>query len=289
MLSILKKKISMLVKRINANGGIFGCFLIKDHFYHPIPHSNKLFKNEHFFNYQYLPPGFNLRVEEQKKLLSNLSTIGFNTSSVPKIGYYYTENGMFGYADSAAYFAIIKLFKPKKIIEIGAGNSTLVATMASTDSVQKTEITAIEPYPSDTLLKLSNKVRIVKKQVETLPLEFFDSLEANDILFIDSSHVIKTKNDVVYLYLEVLPRLKSGVLIQIHDISIPYEVHPAILREGFYWTEQYLLLAMLTHTTRYEILYAGYFMNKDHFDEVRKAFPEVIAGKCGGSFWLKIN
>lgn len=289
MISFMKQKAAALVQRINANGGIFGYFLIKDHFYQPIPHTKKLLENDSTFSYQYSPEGFDLRVEEQKQLLRNLSVADFKASNVHKDGHYYTENGMFGYADSAAYFSIIKMFKPNKIIEIGAGNSTVVATMAATALNKNIEITAIEPYPSSTLLKLSDKIDLIQQQVQKLPLNIFNTLEENDILFIDTSHVIKTKNDVVYLYLEVIPRLKRGVIIQIHDISLPYEVHPATFRAGFFWTEQYLLLAMLTHTTRYEILYAGYYMNKDHFDLVRKAFPDVIAGKCGGSFWIKVK
>lgn len=288
----LSRLITKIIAKINRNGGIFRFYFIREHFYQPIPNVKTLLASAATFLYQYAPPGFDLQLDNQKELLSKLSIADFKTTATPKEGFFYVNNGYFGYADSAAYFGIIKHYKPQRIIEVGAGYSTAVALMAAEvleKEGHKIRITAIEPYPRDILLEQEKKINIITKRVEYVPLETFDCLKENDILFIDSSHVIKTKNDVVHLYLEVLPRLKRGVLVQIHDISIPYEVHPAIFKAGFYWTEQYLLMAMLTHSQRYEVLYAGYYMNKDHYETVRKAFPDVDPGKSGGSFWIRIR
>jgi predicted O-methyltransferase YrrM len=183
---------------------------------------------------------------------------------------------------------MINSFKPQKIIEIGSGFSTQVAAIAKEFGKLKTEILCIEPYPRDELTILSEETILIEKKLEDVSLDLFLSLDKNDILFIDSSHVIKTKNDVVRIYLEILPVLKKGVIVHIHDISIPYEIHPAIFKAGYSWNEQYLLQALLTNSHRYNSLISGYYLTKDYFQFFNQIFKESISGSTGGSYWIEI-
>lgn len=126
--------------------------------------------------------------------------------------------------------------------------------------------------------------RLIKKPVENIELSFFDELEANDILFIDSSHVIRLMGDVLFLYLEVIPRLKPGVIIHAHDILLPKHILKEwIFKRHWFWTEQYLLWAFLSFNTKYEILFSAQYMKK-YTGELQSIFPGYWAG---GSFWFR--
>jgi hypothetical protein len=115
----------------------------------------------------------------------------------------------------------------------------------------------------------------------------FERLEAGDILFIDSSHVVKTGSDVNYLFLEVLPRLKPGVVIHVHDIFLPHEFPKAwVMDLHLFWTEQYLLQAFLTHNAEFEVLFANAYMGARHQTEMQRTFPRS-QWWGGGSFWLR--
>jgi predicted O-methyltransferase YrrM len=118
---------------------------------------------------------------------------------------------------------MIRKFRPKQIIEIGAGYSTLWSLSALTANGSPCMLTSIEPYPQDFLKHLKDKnFALIEKKVEHVPLTLFEALEANDILFIDSSHVVRIGGDVLYEVLEIIPRLKTGVRIHVHDIFLPY-------------------------------------------------------------------
>jgi hypothetical protein len=113
-------------------------------------------------------------------------------------------------------------------------------------------------------------------------------LGADDILFIDSSHVLRIGSDVQYLFLEVLPRLAPGVLVHIHDIFMPAE-YPRewVLTHGYFWTEQYLLQAFLTFNTSWEVIWAGSFMQLNHRESLACAFPQAVLDAMPGSFWIR--
>jgi hypothetical protein len=121
------------------------------------------------------------------------------------------------------------------------------------------QITCIEPYPYPALQTIDN-IQLLEDEVQNIPLSVFDQLEANDVLFIDSSHVIKIDGDVPYLFLEVLPRLKKGVVVHVHDIPFPYNVpYPPELwifgqQWPSFWNEAMLLQAFLCYNDAYEIL-----------------------------------
>ena len=273
---------------IISNGNVLGFFIIEDHFYNPIPNFKNLLADKNIFEYKY--PNVPIDIESQIDLLNSFKQYDSSLNKEYKCikGKFDQNNGSFGHDDSYLYFSMINSFKPQKIIEIGSGFSTQVAVIAKEFGSLNTEILLIEPYPREELTILSEETIIIEKKLEDVSLDLFLSLDKNDILFIDSSHVIKTKNDVVRIYLEILPVLKKGVIVHIHDISIPYEIHPAIFKAGYSWNEQYLLQALLTNSHRYNTLISGYYLTKDYFKYFNKVFEESISGNTGGSYWIEI-
>jgi hypothetical protein len=125
--------------------------------------------------------------------------------------------------------------------------------------------------------------RLIETKVQELDCDFFQQLNENDILFIDSSHVVKSAGDINYLFLRALPRLTSGVLVHIHDIRIPYEVPKLfILDQARFFTEQYLLHAFLIGNRDYEILWATYFMTRKFPEKISSVFRSSGGGKYAG-------
>ena len=166
---------------------------------------------------------------------------------------FYFGNVAFESVDAEVLYCTIRHFKPSKVIEIGSGFSTLLIAQASRYNRKEgkdLKLNVIDPYPRKVIENLPEISSLIKKRVQEIDFGFFQQLVSGDILFIDSSHVIKTGSDVNYLYLEALPGLKEGVVVHAHDIFIPME-YPEdwVLREHRFWTEQYL-----------EILWGGHYM-----------------------------
>jgi hypothetical protein len=200
---------------------------------------------------------------------------------------YYFNNSAFDGVDGLVYYCMIRDFNPKKIIEVGSGWSTKIAAQAALLN-GNTELISIEPYPQPFMQKLFPGLsKVIVNKVENIPIKFFDSLSSSDILFIDSSHTVKTGGDVNYLFLEILPRLKKGVIIHIHDIFFPFDYPPDwVLKEHRSWAEQYLLQAFLMFNHSYKILYSNSYMGYKHLKEVKNVFPNSPFYK-GGSIWIQ--
>ncbi len=174
---------------------------------------------------------------------------------------------------------MIRHFKPKRIIEIGSGNSTYCSALAirknkENDRNYDCEFIAIEPYPNETLKKgFPELTKLIPKKLQDVPLETFMNLKENDILFIDSSHVLYIGNDVKYEFLEILPRINKGVIIHIHDIFLPKEYPPVWIFNLFrFYNEQYLLQAFLTLNNNFKVIWAGKYMHLKHEEKLKKIF-----------------
>jgi hypothetical protein len=190
---------------------------------------------------------------------------------------------------------MIRHFKPRTIVEVGAGNSTYVSARACLMNQKDgniSDLVAIEPYPNDILKRgFPGLSTLITKKVEEVPLSFFSRLAENDILFIDSSHVARIGNDVPFLYLEVLPRLSKRVLVHIHDIFFPCE-YPKdwVLRDRRFYSEQYILQAFLCFNRTYEVLFSNYYMNLRFPDKMESVFRtprEFREYHFPSSFWMK--
>lgn len=276
-----------------------GFHVIRNYFYEPIPDTRTL--KDDLWQKPSDPVGIDFNANNQLKLLSLLvSKYKKEYENFPKfktgIPYqYYVNNVVFGPVDGEILYCLVRYFKPKRIFEIGSGFSTYLFAQAILKNKKENnkyncELVAYEPYPIKTLKSgFPGLTKLIPKQAQDIPLEEFNKLNENDILFIDSSHVIKIGSDVQYEYLEILPSLKKGVLVHVHDIFLPAE-YPKnwIIKEHRFWTEQYLLQTFLTFNDHFEILWAGGYMHLNHPDKLEEAFSSYKRTQSPpGSFWMR--
>lgn len=288
--SIRKIKISRLpfCKKILFKIGVFP---IRDHYYEPL------------FNPKYIKkpldkkrdlPGINWNIKEQINLLDKFQ---FN-NELKNIALSYVDdltfdfnNNAFGSGDAEYWYNIIRLKKPKTIIEIGSGNSTLIAIKAinknkEDNPVYKCEHICIEPFEMAWLEK--SGVSVIRKKVENINKKLFEQLEENDILFIDSSHIIRLQGDVLFEYLELLPILKIGVIVHIHDIFSPRDYPKEwIINEIRFWNEQYLLEAFLTSNCDWKIIGALNYLKNDYYEKLKEKCSYLTSEREPGSFYLQ--
>lgn len=207
---------------------------------------------------------------------------------------YYINNPSFLAGDGEFCYNIIRHFKPRKIIEIGCGYSTLICLKGEKKNEQTGAVaathTCVEPYEMPWLEQLP--VEVIRKKVEDIDVAFFLSLEANDILFIDSSHMIRPQGDVLFEFLEILPSLKPGVLVHIHDIFTPRDYPKEwIVDKHCMWNEQYLLEAFLCFNSQFRVLGAVNFLKHNHRKALEAKCPNTakMPDDEPGSFWIIRN
>lgn len=275
-----------------------GFFIIQNHLYQPIPDTRTL-KDELWLKQSELA-GINIDKGAMSNLLSQFSSkFKDEYESFPRTKtlipfQYYVNNRGFESVDGEIYYCMIRYFKPKRVIEIGAGNSTYLAAQALLKNKEEygidAELIAIEPYPNDTLRKgFLGLTKLIEAKVQKVDLSEFSKLKKNDILFIDSSHVLKIGSDVQYEYFEILPRLNKGVIVHIHDIFLPAEYPKKwVLRKHRFWNEQYLLQAFLIFNSVFEVLWGGSYMHLRHPEKLEETFSTYNRKKVWpGSFWMR--
>lgn len=201
------------------------------------------------------------------------------------------NNGFLPGLDIIGIYTFISEFKPKRYIEIGSGNSTKVAYKAKTEQKLVTEIISIDPMPRAEIDNLAS--RVIREPFENIDINILNELDKDDILFVDNSHRILPNSDSMVFYLEILPRLKKGVIVHIHDIYLPYD-YPQFMCDRFY-SEQYgLAMYLLAGPERYDTILPNYFISED------KELSDLISPiwnhdnlkeveKHGGSYWIRIN
>jgi hypothetical protein len=203
------------------------------------------------------------------------------------------ESQAYGVGDADMLYNVIRLFRPGKLLEIGSGDSTLMAQLAiaanrQSDPAYSCEHICIEPYEMPWLESIG--VNVVRERVENLRSDMFASLRENDILFIDSSHVIRPYGDVLKEYHEIVPRLAPGVIVHVHDIFTPRDYPARWLREERrLWNEQYLLEAFLAFNNAFEIMAAVNWLKHSHFEALAQAcgFLRELPEAEPGAFWFR--
>ena len=196
--------------------------------------------------------------------------------------------------DAAMYYALIRDLRPARIIEIGSGFSTRIAAEAAQRnraSGSPVELMCIEPFPQPRLTDAKLEITLIEKRVEEVDLALFEALHANDILFIDSSHAVKFGGDVCREFLEILPRLKPGVWVHVHDIFFPQD-YPArwLIDQRLAFTEQYLLEAFLAFNRQFAVRATLHWLKLDHPGAVAELCspPLQPEGDLGfSSFWMQ--
>ena len=250
-------------------------------YYSPLPTESVLVKNAARWNKPSALAGVNYDLDGLKRSLKRLvDKYGQEFNALPS----YSENRALGFGpgytqlDAMLLYMMVRELRPRRYLEVGSGLSTYYcsqAAAANANENQPLQITCIEPYPFEKLYSIPG-IQIIKDEVQNVPAEKFLELEAGDVLFIDSSHVVRLDGDVPYLFLEILPIIKPGVVIHVHDIPFPYNIpYPAehwILGTAenarywpVYWNEAMLLQAFLAFNREFEVIQATPLLR--HFDE----------------------
>jgi hypothetical protein len=263
-----------------------GLVIVPNHYYTPIADVNNLIQNKEGWAKRSAMPGIEMDIAAQADTLRSLVKPyepEFRGNATFKEG---TSKGFgpgFGYVEAQCLHGLLRALKPKKVIEIGSGVSTsclLHASALNELEGHHTQITCIEPNPSSFLrsIRSGGKIDLLESPVQNLDPDFFLRLEDGDLLFIDSTHAIKPGGDVIYLYLEVIPRLKPGVILHIHDIYVPYLYQRNLLQLGtFYqWSETALLLALLVGNSQLSVLMCLSLLHYDAPEVLASVFPEYI-------------
>lgn len=265
------------------------------HFYSPIPDFDDLRRREDELWLDEAPelPGVDLDLDRQIALLDRVSRFAsdfgypYDPPDPDAVRGFYEPNGMFERIDARMLFCLLRHFRPRRLIEVGSGFSTLLtADVNRTYFDGAIDITCIDPLPHAAVQRgVAGLGRLIPHRVQDVPLELFDALGPGDVLFIDSSHVVKTGSDAYRLYLQVLPRLAQGVLIHSHDVFLPFEYpKPWVLEEERAWNEQYLLHALLMHSQGLRILFSSTCGHKIFPDRVASVFGKPMKG---GSLWME--
>ena len=257
-----------------------GFDVIPNHYYQPIPNLKELEQRDWARPSEAV--GVDLNLQGQLDFLRTVvskhsKNLLFPEAPTGEEFDFHLNNGFYESCDAEFLYFMIQHLSPKRIIELGSGHSTRLMAKALRDSGRAghTEFVAIEPFPDRNLKNgVPGLTRQIEGKAQDIELEFYEQLEANDILFIDSSHVVKAKNDVVFEYLEILPRLKPGVFVHIHDIFIPSDYPRKWVVDCYkFWSEQYLLQAFLCFNWRFEVIWSASAMSMFHADELERCFP----------------
>ncbi len=205
---------------------------------------------------------------------------------------YDPSNDQFGPLDATLVRHIVRSLEPNRWIEVGSGHSTAALLDATDNLASRPRITAIDPYADRLRSTLRpgdlERLELIEEGVQGVPLETFQALEAGDVLFLDTTHVVRPGSDVVYEFLEVLPRLTPGVIVHIHDITYPFDVPDVWLEEGRIWCEPYLLRALLCDNPRFSILQWPGAVAALRPSALEEMLPPSITS-AGTSLWLQVN
>jgi hypothetical protein len=274
-----------------------GVHVTPNHYYGPVPDTRHLPAS--LWSQRLQSPGVDMRDAEQVALLQTFASSfraeygTFPMSPHAGMGKYYVKNGMFESVDGEILYCMIRHFRPKRLIEVGAGVSTVLSAQAvlrNASHGDPCEFVSIDPFPTSTLQAgLDGLSELLAKPVQEVGLDVFMQLARNDILFIDSSHVVRIGGDVLYELLEILPQLAVGVVVHLHDIFMPAE-YPKnwVLKNKRFWSEQYLLQAFLAFNREFEVLWGSSYMHLMHPEMLEAAFPSYRRDRWWpASFWIR--
>lgn len=298
-MAAISKLLHVLTKKMFPFWEHVGVHVTPVHFYEPVPDTRDLTSD--IWSRTSALVGMDLAEARQLRLLADFrdtfkaecDALPLDPTGNPRDFYY--RNDTFGWVDAAILYCVLRHFKPRTICEIGSGFSTLLTARAlaanrSEDPRYECNVLAIDPFPAHALkAALSGSVRFRETAVQNVSLAEFDMLRAGDVLFIDSSHVLKTGSDVQWMYLEILPRLAPGVLIHAHDIFLPREYPERWLKkEHRFWNEQYLLQAFLSFNSAFEVLLSAALLHLRHAEMLAQSFAIYHPShESPGSFWFR--
>ena len=236
------------------------------------------------------PAGVRWRIDDQVELVRRLAGYRDELADVPQVAerpnQFAWDNRSFGAMDAVAYYGLVRELKPKRVIEVGAGWSSLLLARALAANGGEAEVTLVEPYPNTSVLGgIPPGWKLERTIVQKASLDPFRALAAGDVLFYDGSHCVETGGDVNWMLFEILPLLAPGVWIHFHDIFWPLDYPPEwVLNEGMTWNEQYILQAFLMHNRAYRVRLANAMLTALKPEVFKELFPQA---PFGGSVWIQ--
>ena len=218
----------------------------------------------------------------------------FTEDASPGNRYFY-RGGPYAYGDAITLRAMVGHHRPRRMIEIGSGFSSACALDAAGHAgLTDFHLTCIEPYPGRLrgILRPGDEGSVLtlhERGVQGMPLDLFRSLEVNDIMFIDSTHVMKTGSDVHYELFHILPVLRPGVVIHVHDCRFPLEYSDIqIFQKNYSWNEAYAVRALLMYSTRFRVIFSGSLFARERRDMVEEVQPLYLRNP-GSALWLTVT
>lgn len=282
--------------RLRTEHRIGGRFVPPGHYFSPIPDPEEVRRND---AYIFAPPpsgipSVDLRIRQQLELLEVFKGY-YHELPFPERpdgrSRYHLDNNAYTYSDAVILYCMIRHLRPRRIIEVGSGYSS--CAILDTDERffgNSIACTFIEPYP-DLLYRLIReedrlRMRIISSPLQEVDTAVFESLEENDILFIDSTHVSRVGSDVNHIFFRIMPALQVGVFIHFHDVFYPFEYPKEWIYEGRAWNEAYLLHGFLQYNHCFRIEFFNTYL--EHFFPERFARDMPLCLKnTGGSIWLQ--
>lgn len=265
------------------------------HFYSPLPLISECERTAELVHASAAEmSGIDLRETSQLELFRTLAAIArdwpFPNVSTPGFRYWSgADNFAFGIGDGMMLHAMLRHLRPRRLLEVGSGFSSALTLDTNERYLDGSiEVTFVEPYPEllYSLIDEGSGATVLAKPVQDVDTAVFTSLEANDILFLDTTHVSRFGSDVNDLFTRVLPALAPGVVVHLHDIFWPFEYPLEWLQEGRGWNEQYLLRAFLQFNDHFEVLLFNDWLGKHHAAVIKQELPRMLEA-LGGSIWLR--
>lgn len=274
-----------------------GLHVLPVHYYSPVPNVAGL--DPAIWQPRDAATGIDLRLDEALQTLAEMADRFRNEldefptePADPRT--FHLHNNAYGPGDAETLYCFLRHHKPNRVIEIGCGYSTLVASIAQTRNRddapgESFSYTCIEPFLPPYLRPTPPGVtEVIEKSVQSTPIARFEELQAGDVLFIDSTHVVALGSDVVYEYLEILPRLRPGVLVHIHDIFLPNDYPRQWAdKSRFFWNEQYLLHAFLLFNDTFRVILPLHALFTQRKAELQEILPSLKRSGGPAGFWIE--
>ncbi len=267
-------------------------------FYSPVNDLEFLEENRDLWHGRGLPRGVNWDLEGQVEYLEGIASFARELVDVPNEmapgpPSYHWRNDFWNGLDAIAQYAILRDARPRRVVEVGCGWSSLLMAEAllrnEAEGAGRTQVDQVEPYARKELLSaLPDHWRLHESILQRAPLELFESLEAGDVCFYDGSHVARAGSDVAWFFFEILPRLAPGVLVHVHDIFWPNDYPDQwIFEGGLSWNEQYVFQAFLMGNREFRLTLANAAVADAFPDRLQAALGTVPTALTGGSVWMR--
>ena len=288
MRQLAKEKFRPLILSLHKVGIRCGVSILPAHYYSEIPNVLELERDKPVWARKSELPGIPADLDHQER---NLKEVCLPYQQEYAGNPFYKDavtQGFgpgYGYIEAQALYAMVRFRKPQRIIEVGSGVSTFCMLAAAhvnqSETGRMASMTCIDPFPSPKV-RLLTEIKLLAQKVQQVPVEIFASLGPSDLLFIDSTHTVKPASDVNFLVLEVLPRLRSGVIVHFHDIHLPYDYQPDVLTTFYHWSETSLLRAFLINNSRAKIRFCLSQLHHERGDALKQVFPEYTPERFVG-------